>query len=61
MAIKEDIIFEVRNLSKIFKSVDMYGNTEMIKAIDNITTGDHYRSRYHNKKEINIKQYFSKR
>ena len=37
MAIKEDIIFEVRNLSKIFKSVDMYGNTEMIKALDNIS------------------------
>ena len=34
---KEDIIFEVRNLSKIFKSVDMYGNTEMIKALDNIS------------------------
>ena len=33
----------------------------VIKTIDNITAGDHYRGRNHNKKEINIKQYFSKR
>ena len=33
----EDIIFEVRNLTKYFRSVDIYGHTEIIKALDNIS------------------------
>jgi len=37
MSSKEKIIFEVRNLTKIFRSVGLSGKTEMIKALNNVS------------------------
>ena len=37
MSNKEKIIFEVRNLTKIFRSVGLSGKTEMIKALNNVS------------------------
>ena len=37
MSNKEKIFFEVRNLTKIFRPVDLYGKTEIIKALNNVS------------------------
>ena len=35
MSNKDKIVFEVRNLTKNFRSVGLYGKTEIIKALNN--------------------------
>ena len=37
MSNKEKIVFEVRNLTKIFRSVGLSGKTEIIKALNNVS------------------------
>jgi ABC-type oligopeptide transport system ATPase subunit len=37
MSNKEKIFFEVRNLTKIFRPVGLYGKTEVIKALNNVS------------------------
>ena len=37
MSNKEKIVFEVRNLTKIFRPVGLYGKTEVIKALNNVS------------------------
>ena len=37
MSNKDKIVFEVRNLTKNFRSVGLYGKTEIIKALNNVS------------------------